>query len=419
MRIGFFIVILGGIGTLFPANLQAKLSVKIPELQPEVSQNKELPDYVKNLVRLRRDIIRSPYNYKNYGLLAGVYDFVQDYASELEALQMQVRYMPEDAPDKDRVYSNLARAYLLNQQPQNAKVWLDKAQALNADDVFTQWLFFTYHILQEEYTMAARVLKQLDESKDTETEDFYYNAYEFCLEAIDDADTIIRLFRAGVKENPQSAYAHRALGIAIRNSTTDVATYKENIPEVMGEFKKALSLDPDYVPTYISAGNTYVLLTAWTQDPSYAEQALVWFDKASAIEPDNQRLAFAYGNLYYHANDYQKAIEKLEFAYEQGLKGGVLKETLAFAYNNRAYEIYQSGENLQQGMKMIRKAESLVPNNGIIIGTKAELLYKLGRYEQAHEYIQQALKLEPGHKEMLQDKIMIEKALDKAKEPAP
>ena len=52
------------------------------------------------------------------------------------------------------------------------------------------------------------------------------------------------------------------------------------------------------------------------------------------------------------------------------------------------------------------------PNNGIFLSTKAELLYKLGRYDEAYNYIKKGIALEPNQAEIQSDVKMIEKALN-------
>ena len=66
-------------------------------------------------------------------------------------------------------------------------------------------------------------------------------------------------------------------------------------------------------------------------------------------------------------------------------------------------------------MESIDKAISMYPNNGIYLSTKAELLYKLGRYNEAYEYIKKGIKLEPNMAEIKNDVKMIEKALNESK----
>ena len=179
----------------------------------------------------------------------------------------------------------------------------------------------------------------------------------------------------------------------------------------MKELKIALKLNPQYMPTYISIADTYMLLGARTNKEGDYQKALNWFNKAYEINPKDLRLAYAMGTFFYYRRENDKAIEKLEYAYAHGLDGDPLKEDLAMAYNNKAYSLYQSGANLDQGMSLIDKAIELMPNNGIILGTKAELLYKMGKYAEAQKYIKMALDLEPNHEEMKQDFKMIEAAL--------
>ena len=90
-----------------------------------------------------------------------------------------------------------------------------------------------------------------------------------------------------------------------------------------------------------------------------------------------------------------------------------LEKSLAFAYNGKSYSLYKEDKELERGLELINKAIGFEPNNGYILGTKAELLYKMGKYKEAHKYIKQALELEPGHEEMEQDLVLIEEALNK------
>ena len=394
---------------LLPIELLARVTNLEANFPDFLGINDEENDYQRTIAGLKQAIKEDPENYENYSRLAFVYDYIGDYENELEAIKLEVKYMPEDLEDKDVIYGNLARAYILTGQPEQAKPWLDKADKINPDNIFNRWHSLTYHIFKKNYKIAAKELKKLNELNTTDR-DHYYEAYVYALENVESQDSIIELFKQAVDVNPESPLSHRALGIAIRNSSKE--DYEKNMPQVMKELEKALELDPQYIPTYISIADTYVLLAAWTKKEDYYKDASDWFNKGYKIDPENLRLAYATGNLFYYTRDYDKAIEKLEYAFNNGLEGEPLIRSLASSYNGKAYAIYLSGKSLEQGLELIEKAIRLVPNDGIFLGTKAELLYKMGRYEEAHRYIKQALELEPGHEEMKQDLVMIEEALN-------
>ena len=180
----------------------------------------------------------------------------------------------------------------------------------------------------------------------------------------------------------------------------------------MAEYKKALKLNPEYLPTYISIANTYMFQALTTKDRKYFKDSLRWFNKAAKLEPDNFRLSYAMGNLYLCMEQYDKAIEKLEYAVDKGTNHPEPANLLALAYNGKAYTLYKKGENLDQALELINKAIQLKPRDGIILSTKAEILYKLKRYEEAHRYIKEAMALEPDHEEIKQDLANIEAALN-------
>jgi len=185
------------------------------------------------------------------------------------------------------------------------------------------------------------------------------------------------------------------------------------MPLAIKEFKKALKINPKYIPTYISMSNTYLFLALMKKEKKPLKEAKEWFDKAYKIDPANINLAYAMGEYFLYIKDYDKAIEKLEYAYSRNPKDENTRNELATAYNNKAYYLYKSGKDLDYGIKLIDKAIEIKPDDGIILSTKAELLYKIGKYEEAYKYIKKGLRLAPDEGEIKRDLEMIKDALHK------
>lgn len=228
-----------------------------------------------------------------------------------------------------------------------------------------------------------------------------------------DGQETLALLKEAARIQPRSFKARRMLGTAIRNSSEK--DYAANVPSAIRELQIALKLNPKYLPTYIAIADTYMLLGAATKDAARYQEALNWFNKAYALEPENLNLAYAMGNLFTYMQDYDKAIAKLEPLCQGGSQDDLLKEQLATAYNGKAYGFYQSGEHLEEGLALAEKAIALQPQNGVILSTKAELLYKLGRFQEAYKHIKESIKLAPDEEEIQQDFKMIEAALGKDK----
>lgn len=368
-------------------------------------------DYERIEQDLWNNVYSQPYNYENYGHLAFFYDYIGDYENELSVMKKGVAYLPEDADEKDIYYGNLARAYMQNGLWKQGKEWLDKADVVNSDNYYNRWNAFDYYVRYEKnYSAAALELKLLDKMLNEEDHDVYFEAYKKVTEVINDDSEIVRLFRESVNIDPDNYKSRRVLGIAIRNVSLN--DYEKIFPLVMEELMKAYEMNPKYLPTLITIAYAHLYLELISKKTGGYANALEWLDKAQLIEPDNLNLAQVYGVLFNQMQLYDKAIEKLEFAYLENSEDSSIKNYLAIAYNGKAYECYESGECLDAGLLLIDKAIDLKPGNGIILSTKAELLYKLGRFEEAFEIIKKGIELEPDHDEIKKDFVMIKSALE-------
>lgn len=378
----------------------------IKELITGQPDDEEIRDNIYNI----EDLIKEdPENYEAYEMLAFSYDYLGLYAKALEAMKLQIKYTPGKS-EWDVIYGNLAREYLnLNRVDEVKKPSL-KSLKFNPKDIDSRVHLLDYYALKGRYKEAGVEFKTLCElDKDY---DFYHEAYKGYLDKIQNKNDLTELFREAVKANPDSYLSHRVLAIAIRDSSLE--DVGKNLPAIMESFNKALKLNPKYIPTYIGIAGTYTILGVETKKEAYFNEALRWVNKAYKLDSDNLRLAYSTGYIYLAMGKYDKAIEKLEYTFYHGAKDETI-DLLIRAYNGKAYSYYKSGKNLKRGLKIIDKAIALKHDNGILLSTKAELLYKMERYDEAYEYIKKGIKLEPNEPEIKQDLENIEKALKEAK----
>jgi len=356
--------------------------------------------------KIQEEIEKNPTNNANYAALAFFYDYAGEYGKAIEAIKSEIKYAPEKS-QWDMVYGNLAREYLnLGTVDYIVKPAL-KSLRFNPKNIASHLHLLKYYILKGRYKEAGMELKVLSElDKDG---DFYYDIYTCCVDKIKDPAKVIELFKECIKANPSSYLAHRALGTAIRDASYD--DMEKNLPVIMSSFNKALELSPRYIPTYISIANTYMYIGLKESKKSYFRDALDWVGKAYKVDPGNPRLAYCAGNIFLVMDEYDKGIERLEYAFNSGLGEKDVVDLLTAAYNNKAYAYYEAGKNIQEGLKIIDKAIALNPGNGFILSTKAELLYKTKRFNEAYEYIKKAIELEPDETAMKQDLADIEKAM--------
>ena len=86
-------------------------------------------------------------------------------------------------------------------------------------------------------------------------------------------------------------------------------------------------------------------------------------------------------------------------------------QSLAEAYNAKAYFLYLRRQDLPLALDLINKAIGLQAAETFYLGTKAEILYALGRPKEALSHIRRALKDYPNEPELLKDLEMIQSSL--------
>lgn len=394
-------------------NAHAKMGSTVPDFNEIIDQQEEDISTEAFIDRVLKKIENEPFNHVNYNILAYLFDEIGEYSAELGAMEKAVCYLPDDSEEKEVYYGNYARAFFLNDQWEKGKGWLDLADEINPDSFYNRWNAYEYYFTYKKDDLAAlKELKRLNEMADKD-KDPYYDAYLKIIERESGKKGAVNFFKKAVKQEPYNHKTHRALAAAIRNSAESEDEYLRNMPAVLKELKKALKLDPTYIPTYMTLGNTYYLLASFTGEEKHYKAAFKWFNQGMEVNSKDLRLVYAMGNVYYHMGRYDEAIEKMKLVYDSGLQGGQVIIALAKAYNGKAYGFYESGENLEEGLKLVDKAIELIPESSMFISTKAELLYKLGRYEDAYKYIKQAITLGPIGDEMRYDLNVIEAALGK------
>ncbi|MCH5228529.1 MAG: tetratricopeptide repeat protein [Muribaculaceae bacterium] len=98
-------------------------------------------------------------------------------------------------------------------------------------------------------------------------------------------------------------------------------------------------------------------------------------------------------SLYCMLGDNQYKKGQVDKAYEEYDKSLFFFGDNALALNNYAYFLSEEGKDLEKAKKMSRRTLDLVENNPTYLDTYAWILYKLGDYREAKEYMELALEL--------------------------
>lgn len=397
------------------------LSVFLPASATEVFQLEEVQQFLaavptrqeiaETISELRSYIKNEPENYRNYQMLALIYDYVGEHKRALKALKTAVNYFPLNAEGADFFYGSLARQYIKLGKFDAAMPIIYKALTFNPGNLANRQYLLSYYIAKDMYQKAAEELKEISES-DKNT-DYYYNFYIYATHDLHKkGDKIIELFKAAAKINPKSYAAHRMLAIALRDHSTNI---KKDFPKIIAELKKSLALNPRYIFTYISFADTYTFMGSETGKKTYFKKALEWLSKAYKREPQNVKLNLAMGNLFLSTDQYDKAIEKFEYVRVYEDESMPVTEGLICAYNNKADLYCKKGKKLAEGLEVIDKALKLKPEDATLLTTKAELLYKLKKYDDAYDCIKKAVILAPRNATVIEHFENIKVALEAAR----
>jgi tetratricopeptide (TPR) repeat protein len=291
-----------------------------------------------------------------------------------------------------------------------ARGYLDTALKKYPDEPMLYYDLGVDRFFKGNYAAAGKLMKMIA-LKDKGTQDTYYGLYDQIMNtAKEDDPGLLQMAKAALDQEPDNFKTHRLYAAAIRNAhAKDLDKY---LPEILDQLNTALKLNGQYALTYITIADTYLMLAKNHNDPKQYKTALEWLDKAKAVnDPTYKKMDYEYANIYLEMSQYDKAVEYAERFHKNfpDDAGGV--EMLGIAYNDFAYDDYQKGKDLQQGIIMIDKALKLDPDNGMYMSSKAELLYKLKKYQEAYKLILQAHAQLPNEDEISQDKDMIEKML--------
>ena len=203
-------------------------------------------------------------------------------------------------------------------------------------------------------------------------------------------------------------------------------------------FDKALALDPDFASAELARANSsptakeflehqkkavelagqasegerlFILANeaATNGQPTVQKQYL---DKLIAEYPNDERIQFNMGGYYFGQQDYDQAIEHYKKATEIAPDYSSAYNLLGYSYRQRAD--YSSAE------QAFRKYIELIPNDPNPYDSYAELLLKMGRFEDSIAQYRKALSIDPhfnaSHFGISADLMYSDKAQDAAKE---
>lgn len=371
--------------------------IRIAELYEKMGNIDEAANTIKELLKI------DPGNASLYKLLIDYYTKAEKYDEALSAANDLLQLNPDDMEAREKkaqVYidkgdwEDAAKeySYILDKSdvPLDAKLRVGRSYFLQSlkdstltpvakqffekiDKDTTDWEVKMYlgaiAINEHQDSIAIELFKQVTKMAGWNVQAWvrlgglYFDNKKYD-EAVKVMDEAIQLF-------PDDFTVNLILGLSLAQSNRET--------EARPYLKKAVDIDPNDVNALSAYGFTLNQLNE-------NEEAAEYLKKALKLSPGNVNLLGTLGLIY----DGLENWEACDSTYEEALS---IDSTNALVNNNYAYSLSERGIKLDKALQMAKIAIEKDPLNSSYLDTIGWVYFKLGQYEKAKEYIEQAIKV--------------------------
>jgi Tetratricopeptide repeat. len=318
-------------------------------------------------------------------------------------------------PGDGKYLALLAELYDSNRQPEKAlQIYMD-AEKQTPDDPLVQMGLADHYKQEKNEQKYNEYIQKLLSNKALDAEAQLTVLVTYLQEAGD--DTAQRKKGLQMAEQILMQHSGNAQVLAVYG---DMLSMNNQPKEAVKQYKKALDADPSRFATWQS------LLYSYTGRED-ADSLILYSQKALRLFPNQAIVHFLNGLGHQNKKDYPKAINAIkraidmqpeenamlladmysslgdtynmskqyelsDEAYNEALK---LTPDNPSVLNNYSYYLSVRGKKLEEAEKMSKRSLELRPGEATFMDTYGWVLYKMGNYKKAEEYIQKAIDANP------------------------
>ena len=184
-------------------------------------------------------------------------------------------------------------------------------------------------------------------------------------------DDAVKIMDEAIRYFPDDFTVNLILGLSLAqsNKSSEAKPYLE----------KAVQINPKDVNALSAYGYTLNQLKE-------SDEAIKYLNMALKLSPDNVGILSTLGLIY----DGEQNWEACDSIYEKALS---IDSANALINNNYAYSLSERGIKLDKAFRMAEIAIKTEPLNSSYLDTMGWVYYKLGKYQEAKEYVEKALKV--------------------------
>ncbi len=393
---------------LEPDNLEAKVLLStiyfnIKKYDEVIVMLKQIlekkPDHIKTLAKLYAVYVRKEEIQKAIVLLEQA---LPDNPKELSLYMLGALYIDtanydkailtyklgtENFPENYLLWCNLAAAYQISKDIENAKNAYQKAIGIAPNNVIPNLCMVYIYLANGEYENAKQHMDRMTRINDV-LKDMYFDLFELCSKN-NKASEKVSYHLAHILIYTNYEWFERVLqecseitkiipdNMVAYNIQVDTLRITKEFDKAIKVCNKMIELEPENPAYYIKLAKVYSL-------EGENDDAITHYRQAINVAPDNVTAHMSIGILLQEKNLLDESIN----AYRKVIE---LDPEFTPAYNNLAWLYAFKMNDIDKALKMAKKAKELNPNNPFVIDTLGWIYYLDAKYDKALSLLKDAV----------------------------
>ena len=327
-------------------------------------------------------------------------------------VEVELKKLINSTPAEARYYTYLAEFYQETNQPEKAMSTYQEILKKDPNNPMIHLALADYYKATNDKENFYKEIKTAFENPELDTDTklkiltSYYQLSEENTSYRVQADELLAIM---LKLHPKTAETH--------SMNADFLYRDKKIKEARDEYANAVKLDKSKFTNWTQLMYLEAELSDYKSLESHSAEAIELFPNQStpyyfngvaniqlknyskAVSSLNEGIEFVYENnpllLQFYSNtgeayNYLKNYEKSDKAFDNALK---VDPDNTYILNNYAYYLSLRKITLEKAEKYSKRSNELAPNNRSYIDTYGWILYQLGKYKEAEEWLGRAVKM--------------------------
>ena len=326
------------------------------------------------------------------------------YDEAIDILLYQIKKSPKDP----NIPALLSHCYILNDNLEKARIYLDAAKDINPKIASVGWNETRLLLKQKKVNEALAIADKTNKLFPDDIEGM--GVLGSCLRANGNFDESLKYLNKAIELNPNYAEALINRGLIYQNQEDKVNALRDlenaykkkpHIKQIWNlvlslkmqakEFESTIALAEEMIE--IDPLDEKIIATkalCYHHIKNY-DQALIFYNKSLSIKPDYAEAFNNIGNTLQEQGKLKEAIE----TYNKAIS---IKPDYAEAFNNIGNTLQKQGK-LEEAVEAYNKALSIKPDYAEVFNNMGIAFREQGKLEEAIEAYKKTLSLQPDHAE--------------------